>query len=524
MADADKSLNIELRILTKEVGPQKAAEIVKKLREETKQSNVVNREAGNVLAKTRAEMDSSVRSAIKSRDITSQLTLSKQNLKKALEGVTRAIPGASLLRSFLNPVTAGFTLLTLAVANWIGRMVAARNASRALEEAGRSDSAQLNTQVDQLDANIESTRTFNRELSELEEKQKGIKDQTDAATNALSRQHAMLITEMDAQSGAKLAEIDAAVATGQMTPAAAAAARAKVASSTQTAKDEESAKLERKILEEKKKELAALEALRPSLEAEAEARSKTVKQLTDDLAYSEKRAQELSQQIESRNQWMQTHGRGASHAERESNRLDTTRLIGELAAVQTQGWAARTGLSDATPGLESARGKLRENITQGRAASDAIARQQTLIQENSAHRGALAGARNRQQIAEMINRTANYKASDIRLTTDDPDGKTGGRFGKQMDEEAEAARALGLRRNVGLLSSAAAGADAINAGGRADSEQAQAINAAARALGLSGMAQDKVLEILGKMNDREEYFIRALERFESRLNTTGNVE
>lgn len=72
--------------------------------------------------------------------------------------------------------------------------------------------------------------------------------------------------------------------------------------------------------------------------------------------------------------------------------------------------------------------------------------------------------------------------------------------------------------------SAASGADAVLAGGKANADQAAAIAQLTRAYGLQGQNQATILQIISKMNDREENFARALATLESRQNVYRQLQ
>lgn len=66
--------------------------------------------------------------------------------------------------------------------------------------------------------------------------------------------------------------------------------------------------------------------------------------------------------------------------------------------------------------------------------------------------------------------------------------------------------------------SAASGADAVRAGGKATADQAAAIAQLTHAFGLTGQNQETILRILGSLNDKEDKFDRALKTLEARIN------
>lgn len=68
-----------------------------------------------------------------------------------------------------------------------------------------------------------------------------------------------------------------------------------------------------------------------------------------------------------------------------------------------------------------------------------------------------------------------------------------------------------------MLLSAADGADAILGGGRATAAQSAAINQANRLLGLQDQSSQVLLQVLARINDREEWLINAMKEMDMRL-------
>ena len=73
----------------------------------------------------------------------------------------------------------------------------------------------------------------------------------------------------------------------------------------------------------------------------------------------------------------------------------------------------------------------------------------------------------------------------------------------------------------GLVASAAAGADAIRGGGKATSDQANAINQLAAMLNLKNQNLDSILAILARMNDTDKMQADAIKRIESQVNANN---
>jgi hypothetical protein len=75
--------------------------------------------------------------------------------------------------------------------------------------------------------------------------------------------------------------------------------------------------------------------------------------------------------------------------------------------------------------------------------------------------------------------------------------------------QADAIRG-GMGASAGLVANAAAGADAVMGGGRANADQAAAVAKLTQMLGLQNQNQATILQILGRMNDSEQSFQNAL--------------
>ena len=72
-----------------------------------------------------------------------------------------------------------------------------------------------------------------------------------------------------------------------------------------------------------------------------------------------------------------------------------------------------------------------------------------------------------------------------------------------------------------IISKAAAGADSILGGGRADAGQSAAINYLTKQLGLQGLSNKAVLQIMSRMNDTQENFIKSLQQLEKKVNANN---
>lgn len=68
-----------------------------------------------------------------------------------------------------------------------------------------------------------------------------------------------------------------------------------------------------------------------------------------------------------------------------------------------------------------------------------------------------------------------------------------------------------------LVSAAASGADAIRSGGKATEDQAKAIAQASQLLGIVGQGNEKIINILSRMNDTQDRFQNSLKELESRM-------
>lgn len=105
-------------------------------------------------------------------------------------------------------------------------------------------------------------------------------------------------------------------------------------------------------------------------------------------------------------------------------------------------------------------------------------------------------------------------------------------LGRKISGEQADVDALRTRANAGrtaaaisqfgapaeMILNAAAGSDAIRAGGKATAEQKQAIAAAAQAFGLVGQNSATIIAMLSRMNDNQTAFQNSLKTLQARLN------
>jgi len=75
-----------------------------------------------------------------------------------------------------------------------------------------------------------------------------------------------------------------------------------------------------------------------------------------------------------------------------------------------------------------------------------------------------------------------------------------------------------------LVSSAAAGADALKAGGKATADQSKAIQQVTQLLNLTGQSNEMILNMLGRMNDNQSNFIQSLKTVEQRTKTMSRQQ
>lgn len=497
---ADKSLDIVLRILTQQVGPQKAAEVVKQVKEETaratkavkeltaaekkaaeerRKAAIINREAGGVLNKTRQEMDASVKSAIRHRDITSQLALSKQNLNHALRGASRAFP---LLRAAINPVTAGFAIVSLALAKWVQGVSEARAATASFREMNRPLAGEISAPTRELEAAADLWKQHTKLLTDATAAQRELTAATGDGTDKLKAAHAQTLKEISAREAADLAEVDAQLATGAIDERTAATRRARIKSDSGAAATDATARLDKDLLAAKEKELEELKTKLPALKDNAEARLKEFLALERTLSGLEREMANLMAEKKRREDWAAAN-RGSPPELYAANQAAIKSIHSRFMRTEGDFEAAREKMPGAKDALETARSELAQNTQATTAAQTFISNRP----DTADHDRTMAGANRRRQMAEMIARQSEFSP------------------------------------HAGLLGAASAGADTMLSGGRVSSEQSAAMSEATKLLGLRGASQDKIVEILAKLNDKEEGFVRALQQIEKRESVQQKV-
>jgi hypothetical protein len=460
---ADKSLDIVLRILTKEVGPQKAAEVVKKLRTETEKSNVVNREAGNVLAKTRSELESNVK-------VTGSATVENIKLREAARGLNVQFPmlGRAMLL-FTNPLAALSGILVSTIALFFklrneAKALAAEvdftpmaKSNEALAQSARLAADDLNKFWDSLQKGSSVNESLSRSADETIRK---IQDEAAAAETLASAQNELA-----------LAKLKAAHAGGEMSDEEFAARQ----SGLQVAGD--LARFNR----DKSTRSAIMTAMQTDLERRQAARGAGLSA----VAAAEKEkigAESVFDRTNARFQDAQGELAALNEKEKTVGRLRPDEFRRKLllqrivAAEQFKVADAQSAIGTADSRLKSAQNEVTTNDT---------------------------------AIAGLKNRIGGASASNALLDSSQ---------GAALNLRAEA-RSPG----AGMLLSAATGADAIRGGGRASPDESRAMNEAVRLLNLRGASEDQILKILGQLNDKEEYLLNALQRLESRTATMANV-
>jgi len=110
---ADNQLDILIRILTQEVGAEKADQVLKKVTDETKKLKVEQVD----LSKTQEELTANV---VKADAATQKYNLSKKQLKDLAQGLKQEFPLlGTAVKFFTNPLTVSVGLLSACVAGFI---------------------------------------------------------------------------------------------------------------------------------------------------------------------------------------------------------------------------------------------------------------------------------------------------------------------------------------------------------------------------------------------------------------------
>jgi len=489
---ANKSLDILIRVLTQEVGPQKAAEVVKRIRDETEKStratrehNIVNREAGNVLAKTRDQLHASTIAAGKSASATQNFTVGLNQLRAAARGAGAAFPGLTrLATAFLNPVSAGFAAAAFAVNHFMQRIILARQAKLALAEAGRFHASVLKDEISELDRMGESIKDFNDKINEARGGKTGLAEDSQARIDALRKAHSIQGSEQDALTAAALAEVDTMAAAGSISAGDAAARKKKITGDAEAWKRTAQATLDDQIVKEKEALVAALKKELPALEAETEARRKAVSAKEREVAGLEQMIADDEAEIQRRNQWAATHGRNASPESVAANLSEIGFLNRRIGNTRVDLGRARTGLADEGRALFAAERAQVGNVSASSAAGAFIASEAGAV----ASRAAIGSAASRQRTAEA-----------------------GSLFGGEFDFAPTMAMASQAARQ-------------ISAGRGVSAEEGAAVRKAIELTGASGQSRETILAMLEKMTRDEVTFRNALRRIASRQGTNDAIE
>lgn len=457
----DNNLDILIRILTQEVGPEKTADVLKKITAETGKSTEATKEASKA---------------------TKLFGEHNKELKKVVQELSREFPIAgAALRAFTSPIGAALTIsVGLFVA--IKREIAATNVLLdQLEDraaaAGTTMQQSLATAANNaaqaftaLDIALRRAGEPNDPLNtEMENRIRLLHEQSEAARQLIDAQEAQELARGGGDSAAVRERF--------------AAARSALSSGTM-----------QREFDIRREELSRRVAMDENLIRAAGDATAALHNLRE-----EARRLDLPSQIAAERARLGEEQRGTRAAT--GLFADRARAQAELEAVEA---AQRSGVINSPETVaryRAAAGSATGAITQSqRALADMQARQIA----NGQREEELAAAAQAAQGAATQNRQ--------RITG----------LGSQVATDTEVGRIRGIGNivagggvNAQTLNLAGQAADAIRGGGRATREQAEAFNTVARILGMT-------LDQIARSNDTVEQFRRTLAAYEQRLNAITN--
>lgn len=424
------------------------------------------------------------------------LNKKKRDLKDTLGQLGREFPILGAIgRAAMNPIVAVATLATLAFrmladqikktadlldpAQWQGRAAAIDAGKKSMEDASVA-------------ANL-WWKELNRAASETDK----IVSSTDALIGKIREQGRAQAELIDADEALALAAVDRDERAGKLTGDEALARRAGVRSQFAAKRDEVKTREENAalnaLLQERLKlleRIATLERELPDLQQQAAAAGADNVTIAAEreihaknIAAAEAKIAEYEKEFEEREKF------GSSRSTIYS-KLTEKDLRGAMASEQSARDAARAALD--------------------RLNRDRVPRE-------SQNRGVMSDAAAME--AELQRARGTRSTLDQRIDIEHDRYQSALKHRGEMAARRSATGAIGLGSDIAeTVAGAAAGADAIRAGGRATAQQAQQMNELTRLLGLSNHTAEAVLRALSQMNNSQEQFARALETVTERIN------